>query len=900
MALFNCKLTRNITLNQPGDGGDSGCEGQDISVGVGGLRSPVLVYNISDVPSLKFENDNRADDSLTVDTINSTGQFYKIDFTSATYQEEYDPSTHKWTHNLELEIANITSLFEDLLADGVNGRYLVCFKPNGSEDYRMFGWKFGAKLDYSMNISTDSLGYTVTLEDVSEYPLFTVYADNFGHNNKTYTPIFKPLYDTFLCEQSSGRHTGYAIAMYVVKVNSAGQPLGSDNRLIQWTGLKQDAYKYSGISSDGDFNIIGTYNSSASFDGHPVRIYDLDKCPANVTNSLYINSKKAETISLNSTISARTITITSTDEWMMVDDPQFVTISPVEGGNGNTTCTIYHNGVGGVEDIRFMNKETREIVTLTVNVNIISIGTNYVFDASIGEIVLTPSVNGCSTAYTYTISPSVTNSKDSYGFLHIFPSVSTTTNYNVTLTHSCDQNEVKIVYVEVVVHTTTPNNVLQTSFCQINSSGQYTNYRTNVYLDINPYSPTFGDTSTTTTWDATCSTNPATWQNVGSYCEVNGGLNTGYLVVQEMDTNPDSPTYGQTRETKTYNPTQCPAKSSGAMWVLDGRFTPYCEMKVYTPSGVEGNSGRMIARLIDENKYSSTYGQTQESGLTENDWDATLQQMYGDFPCEAPDIRPQIEEINYNCVLEETSDGQLWRTGEVDVTGIDKNTYSATYMQTMEIRRTDEERCPPSNPNKCACSALTIGTTSISFPQSGTSRTVGFSLTSGCELAWTSVSWLTIVNNGNGTLTITAPANSSTDRREGAIVFSVGRNNNCHTIFVDQDGDTPTPPPTPTSAVTINFRGVSGTISSGGLMVTGSSYTAEFSLAYNTGTLYGTLADDPRTAMTFYGQFVLEGTGGGNIRNECGSEQGEIYAVTSASWDVSTNTLNVGVSKCTS
>ena len=119
MAL-NCKLDRNITLSQGGEGVDS-CNGQDISVGVGGISSPVLVYNISDVPSLTFEGDNRSDHTLYVETINSIGQFYKVDHTDATYNEEYDPSTHKWTHTLTLTVANIQPIFEDILADGVNG-----------------------------------------------------------------------------------------------------------------------------------------------------------------------------------------------------------------------------------------------------------------------------------------------------------------------------------------------------------------------------------------------------------------------------------------------------------------------------------------------------------------------------------------------------------------------------------------------------------------------------------------------------------------------------------------------------------------------------------------------------------------------------------------------------------
>ena len=288
---LNCRLNRNISFSQPSDsGGTDGCNGQSMSEGVGGIAK-VVVYNISDVPSLTFENDNRADSSLVVDTINSTGQFYTIDFNSATYNEEYD--NHKWTHTLTLEVPNISTLFEDILADGVNGKYLVCFLPNGAEDWRCFGWKYGATLDYSLNISPDSLGYTIRLEDVSEYPLFAVLKDNFGSKTKVYTPIFKPLYDIYFCEQGTdGRHTGYLVAMYVVKVNAAGQPLDRNNRLVQWSGFKQDAYKIAGVTSDGGYNIIGTYQKTATFDGKPVRILDYDKCSASVTNSIFINQKK--------------------------------------------------------------------------------------------------------------------------------------------------------------------------------------------------------------------------------------------------------------------------------------------------------------------------------------------------------------------------------------------------------------------------------------------------------------------------------------------------------------------------------------------------------------------------------------------------------------------------------
>jgi hypothetical protein len=467
---LNCKLNRNISLSQPGDSGDS-CNSQDISIGVGGI-STVLVYNISDVPSLKFENDNRSDDTLVVDTINSTGQFYKIDFTSASYNEEFDPNS-KWTHTLTLDVNNISSLFEDILSDGVHGRYLVCFKPNGSEDYRMFGWKYGATLDYSLNIAEDSGGYTITLEDTSEYPLFTVYGDNFGNNSKVYTPIFKPLWETYFCEKNQeGKNTGYAIAMYVVKVNAAGQPLDKNNRLVQWSGLKQDAYKHNSITSDGGFNIIGTYASSAQFDGRPVKVFDLEKCTSQFDNSIYIDDGKSKDVCLNSSNKSATFTIRSSDAWSLVNQSDFATITPTRGLSGDTVCTVYHNGIGGTNEIQFQNDYTKEIVTLNIVANIISVQSSFTLPNRTHSMVVTPTVYGCSEDYTYTISPSAGVSRVSNGYLYIqfsFVDDDNEHNYTLTLTHTCDGGcvESKEINIKILGNNTDPSWSILSSFCEI-------------------------------------------------------------------------------------------------------------------------------------------------------------------------------------------------------------------------------------------------------------------------------------------------------------------------------------------------------------------------------------------------------------------------------------------------
>ena len=464
---INCRLNKNITLNQLNDdGSQSNCNSTDISMGVGGIRNPIYVYNIDDVENLKFENDNRADDSLVVDTIITDAAFYSIDFSSANYTEEYEDG--KWTHTLTLDINNITSLFEDLLSDSVNGRYLVAFKPNGDNDYRMFGWKNGATLDYSLNIAEDSQGYTVELTDESEYPLFSVYNDNFKVKDKVYTPVFKPLYSVSYCEMEGTKNTGYAVAMYVVKVNSAGQALDSDNKLCQWSGKRQDAYKYIETTSDGGYNILGTYNKDAEFEGLPVRVYDLDICPTDVDGTITINGKKIETINLNSSKTSQTVTINSDNSWTMLSNPTYVTVSPSNGSDGSSTVSVFHNGVGGSDTIVFQNRKTKERVTLYVNVNIIKIDSRYTYPYGTTEFTLTPTVQGGSETYSYTVSPSLSITKAANGYLVCKPTVSQNEqDFMLTLTHDSDSNERKVVSIKILGNNANPSWQVLGSFCEI-------------------------------------------------------------------------------------------------------------------------------------------------------------------------------------------------------------------------------------------------------------------------------------------------------------------------------------------------------------------------------------------------------------------------------------------------
>ena len=459
--MLNCRLSRNISLSASG----SGCGATDMGEGIGGIMSPIYVYNIGDVNYLRFTDDNRADDQLSVDEIVSSEAFYSIDFSEATYNETYEDGV--WTHTLTLTASNIRVEYEKALADAVGGRYLVSFRPYGSSAFRMFGWRNGASLSYTTDLSNDAKQFTITITDQSEYPLMRVSADNFDVRNKVYTPVYKPDYNQAYCETVSGVQDGYVVARYVPKTNNAGQALDEDNKLCQWSGKKQDAYKLQG-QPDGDYRILGTYTSGASYGGLPVRIYDPSICNADIHNSITLNQSSALTLNMTTAISAATFTLNSYNNWNMESSPRYVDVSPNSGGFGEYTVNVTHRGEGGTDRIVFQNHFTQERVTLTVNVNMIKIASSFTFSNGTTEFLLCPVVEGGSQDYTYTVSPSLTVLKDSSGNLVCSPSVSENEqNFTFVLTHRSDSRERVTVSVKILGNNTDPSYSVLSSWCEM-------------------------------------------------------------------------------------------------------------------------------------------------------------------------------------------------------------------------------------------------------------------------------------------------------------------------------------------------------------------------------------------------------------------------------------------------
>lgn len=460
---FNCKLSRNISLN-PSGSETNNCGSAEIASG--GINERIYVYNIEDIDNLQFENDMRYDDSLIIDTIITSKAYYFIDSTDATYNEQQEGTKHR--HTLTVKVSNTQPITEDTLNEAAHHRYLVAFRPKGSELYRVFGWKEGAGMSYNMDIDESTNSYTITLSDESEYALMSCLSDNFNLSDKVFTPIFKPLYDVSYCEVgSNNQRTGYCIASYVVKVNSAGQPLDEDNKLCYYSRKPQDAYKYQGLS-DGDYNILGTYTDTASFDGIPVKIFDVERCPIDAHGTISVSSS---TIKLNSTTTTQEcITLSSDNAWELVENLSTASVSTTSGSSGDTTVCFYSNGAGcDSSKVRFRNKTTYEIAEVDVEVNLIKINEEFTYQNGTTQFDITPIVEPSGSDYTYSVDQSgLTITKQSDGTLHFVvnnPSNEYKT-YTLILTHSNDAREKKYVAINLLGSNVDPVWRMMARYCE--------------------------------------------------------------------------------------------------------------------------------------------------------------------------------------------------------------------------------------------------------------------------------------------------------------------------------------------------------------------------------------------------------------------------------------------------
>lgn len=446
----------------------------NVEMMAGGIADRFYIFNIDDIDGLKFQNDNRSDDNLYVDTIITSQPYFYVDGSGVSYSESQDGAIY--THQLTANVNNIQGIIQDILSDAAPNKYLVCFKPLGSSDWRCFGWKMGATLSHTLDISESASNYVLTFSEESENPLFSVKSDNFNLSNKQFDPHWKPLYDVSGCQlDGNGMQTGWCLALYVVKVSSAGQPLDSANKLCEYTGQPQDAYKYY-TATDGDYHIIGTYQDDAVYEGMPVLVFNPEICLPESEGTI---SFAEEVVRLNSTTRQyATVELTSNAAWAMVSEaPEYCTMSP-NSGDGNSTISFYAGRWGGDDVVTVRNLNSYEQTSITIHNRTVIPGVGEEFPYGTEQFNVYCRAYGGSESFTVqvdnpglTLTPTYDSSDGEpvlvgYDAIVNDPTVQTTRTWTFTFTHDDDNEEVKTATYTILAMDTTPFWRLMRQYCE--------------------------------------------------------------------------------------------------------------------------------------------------------------------------------------------------------------------------------------------------------------------------------------------------------------------------------------------------------------------------------------------------------------------------------------------------
>lgn len=423
--MINCKLNRDIALA----GSTGGCMSVTINVG---LADGLYIFNLEDVENLIFDGDTRPDSTLLVNTIVTSQPYYRVDATNINYTQEYDD--HSYTHQLTADIKNVRNEIEEVLESAVHGKYLVAFKVIGESNYRLVGWKEGLSLDQQLNISSENNAFTLTFNGVTTYPEMEVDKFNFNLAEKVFEPTFEATFvaGKVVCTD------GWAVAQYVAKVNAAGLPLDEDNKLCQYSGKPQDAYKLES-ASDGGYNIIGTYTSETySVEGKTIKKYDDSLCT--VTCSLSISPTSLELTPSNS---ALTVTVTSDGDWELASYPSYVSLSQTEGVSGSTNVIVYSDENCGNETLTFKNKNGGCTANLGISNNFIKVDNVYYFENNTSTATIYPVA--CSTYSGNTTEGTLTVNSDSSFTVANIPTSTNQKEVTVTLTSGSVSKDVTLI-----------------------------------------------------------------------------------------------------------------------------------------------------------------------------------------------------------------------------------------------------------------------------------------------------------------------------------------------------------------------------------------------------------------------------------------------------------------------
>lgn len=578
-----------------------------------GIKNTVYIYNKDSIDNLVFylnelDTDTRFDKSGVVSNIISSEPFYKLYGNAITYNESFDNGSY--THTLSITINTKTYDIDDILSRVKDNTFFVVFEPKGEDMARGFGWGEGAVISSSLDITDTDGYYVITITETTDYPLFAVQKNILDLSTMVFAGTYVPDFTkNYVCmatgqdEYGNPNNTGVVLANTAPYVTSAGMPLDRNGHLCEYSGRKQACKAVNGTFYLEEYDIVGNYAPSDTVDGHPVRVYNNNICNIPIAGSLNVIPRNGVVVTNQNTVANFAIECNS--KWVYVPNEGDTAVPNLTEGYGNNNQLYVSYVSKGESTLTFKNVATNveghlpvkcyTLSTKIKNLPIDKVGTYSidVFHYGGFSVQMTPS--------TGTQIKNLRTGTDSFSFE--VDKVENNEIVTFTLTNTAYSTLKCTVTVQIVAEDRAPHWVFQSSRCLTDREGKLTGYIENVYKDTNPASPSYGNTKSEKVLDkASCPTSEAVWEVFARFCEVDAkGGNTGRLTIVYIDNNPNSETYGEYSTTYRYILTECPVPSHDPQWTV-----------VRQECQIDGNgnyTGMLLKYEEDTNPYSDSYGQ---------------------------------------------------------------------------------------------------------------------------------------------------------------------------------------------------------------------------------------------------------------------------------------------------
>lgn len=561
----------------------------------------IYVYNIDSVERCVFKGDSRYDNNNFIEQIVSNEKYYTIDGSDITFNETYNDG--KYERNLSLYFNSNSPENTLLLNDAKEHKYLVLFRSYNEPYYRVIGYKFGCNVTTEDNINNTQSDFQITFSEVSEFPTLFADLDLLRVEEKVYPKQWKLLEDFVACLLDDDGQNGYWVPQYIVRVNSAGQPLDVDGKVIWFSGKKQEAMYFDEIIPDEDkYEIVGSFSVNSVVEGIAIKQYNPDVCVKQTPNSIYTDVNE---IVLWSGKNSEVINLFATDSWI-TNSPYI--LNPSEGA-GDDTIIVSNPTFEDSSTIRFENLATKEISEVNVRCYYI-LGVQDSYSVTNDSDLVFPDniIIGVDSFDDVTIETEVAYSTEN-GELTFFVNDLEPGTYPVRLTIKEWPQETKLFFITLIKSVDKePRWVRINNYCEV-VDGLQTGVQINIYRDENPNSPTYNQEKTEEKLDICRLEKPAQWIVKFQVCEVNElREKTGYVIETLKDEEPLSITYGETKEEKRYDENLCPPSPTTNYVISDDNYptlNSVCKSFGWSSDGigVTQDDANLITAIPDNDNY---------------------------------------------------------------------------------------------------------------------------------------------------------------------------------------------------------------------------------------------------------------------------------------------------------